>query len=273
MDAKINFADRLVGKITKTNSRVCVGLDPRLELIPKSFQGDILKFNKAVIDIVKDIAVCVKPQIAFYEIFGPKGIEIFFETCEYASENGLIVIADIKRSDIADTALYYAKAYLTKNYIDAITLNPFFGSDSLKPFVDVAGENQKGLFVLVKTSNKSSEEIQDKVLDTLITIVHQFSVTLKGDKYSSLGIVVGATHPQQSTEIRKKYRQGFFLVPGYGFQGGNADSVKNCFNEDKFGAIINASRSLTFPKNQNWEKGVGEACLKMKNEINSILCV
>jgi orotidine-5'-phosphate decarboxylase len=262
----------LVKSIKKKKSCICVGLDPRQDLLPKKFNGNILRFNKAVIDLTRDIAVCIKPQIAFYEVLGPKGLGIFYETCEYGASRGLVVIADVKRSDIADTAKYYAKTYLKRDSIDAVTLNPFLGSDSMEPFVEGAAESLKGIFMLVKTSNPSSSEIQDKVRDELIKITKHFAPRLRGKTgYSSMGIVVGATHPEEIVTIRNSYQEGFFLVPGFGFQGGDASMVRAAFNQDGLGAVINASRSITYPANSDWSNGVRDAAIKMRDGINSCL--
>lgn len=289
-----NFADRLAGAIHKKQSCVIVGLDPRLDLIPTSIRKFnsldasaiaqvLLDFNKAIIDIVADDAVGVKPQSAFYEQYGWQGVKSFWETCAYASEKGLITIADVKRGDVPSTAEAYAKAYLESKDIDAITVNPFLGGDSIQPFIKVAKENGKGMFILVKTSNPGSKDFQDKVLSDgkkfyafLAEQVALWGKELTGKNgYSSLGAVVGATFPEESYTLRSLMPQQFFLVPGYGAQGGKAEDIKVSFNKDGLGAIINASRSVIHaykdPNRKDWKDAVRDAVIKMKQEIQSTL--
>jgi len=287
-----NFADRLVEVIRKKQSCVIVGLDPRLDLIPESIRSAksldassiaqiLLSFNKAIIDIVADYAVGVKPQSAFYEQYGWWGVKSFWETCAYAREKGLITIADVKRGDVPSTAEAYAKAYLEPKDIDAITVNPFLGSDSIQPFVKVAKENGKGIFILVKTSNAGSKDFQDKILNDgkkfytfLAGQVALWGKELVGkSSYSSLGAVVGATFPEESRALRSLMPEQFFLVPGYGAQGGKAEDIKASFNKDGLGAVINASRSVIHayqdPNRKDWKDAVRDAVMKMKQDIQN----
>ncbi len=242
-----NAMDRLIKKIKETNNPTVMGLDPRYDMIPESIREKyskdvegackaILEFNKGLIDSVCDIIPAVKPQIAFYEMFGVEGIKVFNETCKYAREKEMIVIADIKRGDIGSTAAGYSNAYLGKTAlgdekvsiydVDFVTVNPYLGIDGVKPFIDDCKEYGKGIFVLVKTSNKSSGELQDLKLEDGRTIYEKVAelVSSWGDElvgeygYSSVGAVVGATYPIQIKELREIMPKTFFLIPGYGAQ-------------------------------------------------------
>ncbi|OHB70551.1 MAG: orotidine 5'-phosphate decarboxylase [Planctomycetes bacterium RBG_16_43_13] len=294
-----NLADRLIRDIKKKRSYVVVGLDPRLELLPASFRRGannakkaaktIERFNRAVIDIVESYAVAIKPQIAFYERWGHSGIGAFKTTCGYGQEKGLLVIGDVKRGDVPSTAEAYAEAYLGKNspvVADAITVNPFFGTDSIEPFTKMAKKTGKGLFILVKTSNPSSAEIQDLRLDGkyLYEILAERTVewgsTLIGKNgYSSVGAIVGATYPSQAKVIRAILQRNFILIPGYGAQGGKAEDLRHYFNPDGLGAIVSASRSITFAYRgqpydkkygeRKWELAVEQAVKNMRDEVNS----
>jgi len=292
-----NFADRLVEAIKAKKSRVVVGLDPRLESLPEEFQRGtakdieragkaILDFNAALIEIVKDHAVAVKPQIAFYEKLGPYGVVAYFATCKCARDNGLLVIGDVKRGDVPDTAKAYSDAHFYAFPADAITVNPFFGSDGMAPFVEGAQKVGGGLFVLVKTSNPKSGEIQDLNVEGSPLYMHlaekvaAWGAPLVGESgYSAVGAVVGATHPKQAAEIRAALPKAFFLVPGYGAQGGKAEDLKACFNPDGLGAVVNSSRGIISAwekdpyKGLPWEKAVAKAVVDMKADINGALGV
>jgi len=275
-----NFADRLIEKINEKNSVVCVGLDPRLNQIPKFIRDKalaenpknklkaaaeaIIEFNKGIIDAVYDLIPIVKPQIAFYELFGEEGIRAFRETIKYAKSKDLLVIADIKRNDIGSTAKAYADAHFgevdvfdDKEFIfdaDAITVTPYLGWDGIKPFIEVCNKHGRGIFVLVKTSNPSSGDLQDLCMkdgNTVYEIIGNFVDSWGADEigekgYSSVGAVVGATYPGQAKQLRKIMPNAFFLVPGYGAQGGGAEDVKPSFNKDSLGAIVNSSRGIIF---------------------------
>lgn len=275
-----NFADRLIEKIREKKSVICVGLDPRLNQIPqfirdralsenpknklKAAAEAIIEFNKGIIDEIHDLVPIVKPQIAFYELFGEEGIRAFRETIKYAKEKGLLVIADVKRNDIGSTAKAYADAHFgevdvfdEKEFIfdaDAITVTPYLGWDGIKPFVEVCKKYGRGIFILVKTSNSSSGDLQDLCMkdgNTVYEIIGNFvdswgANEIGEEGYSSIGAVVGATYPKQAKQLRKIMPNAFFLVPGYGAQGGGADDVKPCFNKDGLGAVVNSSRGITF---------------------------
>ena len=301
-----NAMDKLINKIKETNNPTVMGLDPRYDMIPESIRTKysediegackaILEFNKELIDSVYDIVPAVKPQIAFYEMFGAEGIKVFNETCKYAKQKGMIIIADIKRGDIGSTAAGYSNAYLGKTPIgeekvsiydvDFVTVNPYLGIDGVKPFIDDCKEYGKGIFILVKTSNKSSGELQDLKLENGTTIyekvaelVNSWGEELVGEYgYSSVGAVVGATYPIQIKELREIMPKTYFLIPGYGAQGGKAEDIALGF-KDGIGGIVNASRSLMSAyKSDRWkdkysEKEFGKAtraeAIRMRDELN-----
>ncbi|MFC1525049.1 orotidine-5'-phosphate decarboxylase [Planctomycetota bacterium] len=300
-----HFTDRVIELTKRKRSCLIVGLDPRLELIPHPLKKRIqnihkisqqnasriiYKFNKMVIDTIHTQIAGVKPQVAFYEKFGHWGIKAFWDTMAYAHKKGLLVIADVKRGDVPSTAQAYAEAYLTKDSpIDAITVNPLLGKDSLAPFINLAHVNGKGLFVLVKTSNPGSKDFQDLVLHNskkyyawVAQRINQWGNSLKGQKgYSLLGAVVGATFPQEASQLRRILTNNIFLVPGYGAQGAQAQDLKACFKNDKTGALINASRSITYayrklsnqPKNdlKFYAITIKQAVIKANREINQLI--
>lgn len=295
-----NFADRLIEEIKKKKSCVVCGLDPMWDSIPgkiksefKSSGAALFKFNKSIIDAVCDVVVAVKPQLAYYEQYGVNGMIAFKATVEYAQKKGLLVIADGKRNDIGSTSKAYANAFLAKSNImdgsfecDALTVNPYLGWDGIKPFVEVCNEYNKGIFALVKTSNPSSGELQDLVLqngntiyETVASLVDKWGEGSIGTYgYSSVGAVVGATYPEQAAKIRELMPRSIILVPGYGAQGGNAKSVAVNFNKDGLGAIVNASRSILYAyKSDIWssiydENSFDEAAraeaITMRDDIN-----
>ena len=280
-----NMTDKLLKKIDETRCPCVVGLDPRIEQIPSFLKEHkkhdpnqkravaeiFLEFNQLIIDQIKDVVPAVKPQIAFYEQYGHYGLKAFEDTVKYAQENGLIVIGDAKRNDIGSTAQGYAKAFLGKVKgandqeikgidVDYLTVTPYLGSDGVKPFIDVCKQYHKGIFCLVKTSNPSSGELQDKniekenktIYELVAEYVAQSGSDLIGVKgYSSIGAVVGATYPEQAKKLRKLMPKTMFLVPGYGAQGGGAADVVPCFNEDGYGAIVNSSRGIIFAYKQD----------------------
>jgi orotidine-5'-phosphate decarboxylase len=273
------FVDRLIEKIKEKNNPTCLGLDPKIEYVPtfikekafsefgvntKGAASAILEFNKKIIDATFDIVPVVKPQLAYYEMYGIEGLIAFDETVKYAKTKDLIVIADGKRNDIGSTAESYSSAFLGETIIDgkikekifdvdALTVNPYLGVDGIKPFIDDCKKFQKGIFILVKTSNKSSGQIQDlmssygtkSIYEIVAEYVEEWGKNLVGKYgYSSVGAVVGATYPNQAKILRKTMKNAYILVPGYGAQGGSARDVANNFNSDGLGAIVNASRSI-----------------------------
>lgn len=274
---KENIADKLLDCIDKKTNPCIVGLDPALDQIPdhlkkskdrNSFEAVrdvIIEFNKLIINAVEDIVPAVKIQTAFYEAYGSKGIEALEETIIYAKSKGLIVIEDAKRNDIGSTAKAYAEGHLGKVMlndgelassfdVDMITVNPYLGSDSIEPFIEACKKYEKGIFILAKTSNKSSREIQNKTTKkgkTIYEIVAQYideaGKDMIGERgYSAIGAVVGATYPREAKKLRKQMPKTIFLAPGYGAQGGKAKDITHCFNSDGYGAIISSSRGIIF---------------------------
>lgn len=268
---------RLIEGIKKKNAPVVVGLDPTLSNIPKKIldkaikeRGEtleaasdaIIEYNKTIVDGICDLVPAVKPQIAMYEQFGIPGLTAFTETVNYCRKKGLIIIGDVKRGDIGSTSTAYAKAHLGKVKIgnteipvfneDFCTVNPYLGSDGIKPFIDECNGNDKGIFVLVKTSNPSSGEFQDRVLhdedSTLYEAVgfkvNEWAKLSMDGTYSNVGAVVGATYPKMGEILRRIMPKSFILVPGYGAQGGSGKDLKPFFNEDGLGAIVNSSRGI-----------------------------
>ena len=306
------FIDRLIESIKEKNNSSVIGLDPKIEYVPaqikeKNFKEygvnakgaaeAILEFNKKIIDAIYDLVPAVKPQVAYYEMYGLEGLRVFDETVKYSKSKGLLVIADGKRNDIGSTAEAYSTAFLGTTPIaegnsqamfdtDALTVNPYLGYDGIKPFVEDCGKYGKGIFILVKTSNKSSGQLQDLVTEQGKTIyqlmaeyVEEWGKPVTGKYgYSSVGAVVGATYPEQAKALRGVMKHAYILVPGYGAQGGTAKDVANSFNEDGLGAIVNASRSVMCAyqsemwKNTYSENNFDEACraevLRMRDDIN-----
>ena len=275
--------DKLIEKIQKTGAPIVVGLDPMMKFVPDHIKktaftqkGETLEgaaeavwlYNKEIIDKTYDLIPAVKPQIAMYEQFGIPGLCAFERTVAYCKEKGLVVIGDIKRGDIGSTSAAYAAAHLGKVQVgsslcagfdeDFVTVNPYLGSDGVQPFIDVCREEQKGIFVLVKTSNPSSGEFQDRMVSTGdITFSEQALYELVGMKveewggqlmgrkgYSSVGAVVGATYPEQGKVLRKVMPHAFILVPGYGAQGASGKDLIHFFDENRLGAIVNSSRGI-----------------------------
>lgn len=279
----------LIEKIKKTNAPIVVGLDPMMNYIPSQITrrafaeyGETLEgaaeaiwqYNKGIVDAVSDLVPAVKPQIAMYEQFGIEGMRAFKRTVDYCKEKGLVVIGDVKRGDIGSTSEAYAVGHLgkvavgSKRYYgfdeDFATVNPYLGSDGIKPFVKVCAEEKKGIFVLVKTSNPSSGEFQDRLVDgrPLYELVGEkvaeWGAECMGNGYSYVGAVVGATYPEQGRILRKVMPKTFILVPGYGAQGGKGADLVHFFNEDGLGAIINSSRGIIAAYKQEQYASYGE---------------
>ncbi len=267
--------NKLVEQIQKKDAPVVVGLDPMLGSVPehltkKAFEeyGETLEgaaeaiwqYNKGIVDAVYDLIPAVKPQVAMYEQFGIPGMIAFKKTVDYCKEKGLVVIGDIKRGDIGSTSTAYAVGHLgkvtvgSKQYYgfdeDFVTVNPYLGSDGVNPFIDVCKEEKKGIFVLVKTSNPSSGEFQDRLIDGRPLYeyvgekVNEWGSQCMGDTYSYVGCVVGATYPEMGKILRKIMPKAYILVPGYGAQGGKASDLAPYFNKDGLGAIVNSSRGI-----------------------------
>ena len=267
--------DRLIEKIQKTGAPVVVGLDPMLSYVPshileasfaqygETLEGAadaVLTYNKGIVDAVCDLIPAVKPQIAMYEQFGVPGMKAFAETVAYCKEKGLIVIGDVKRGDIGSTSAAYASAHLGTVQVgsktcapfdeDFATVNPYLGTDGIEPFLKVCREQDKGIFVLVKTSNPSSGEFQDRLIDGRPLYTHvadqvnEWASSCMGSVYSNVGVVVGATYPEIGAALRKRLPHVFILVPGYGAQGGKGADLAPYFNADGLGAIVNSSRGI-----------------------------
>ncbi len=279
----MHYADRLSARIEKT-SPVCVGLDPILPSLPEGIEKNtagVERFCKGIIDAVKDSAAAVKPQLAYFELLGWEGMKVFFEVCDYAQKKGLIVIADGKRNDIGSTCEAYAEAYLGKDKpIDALTVSPYLGSDGIKPFSDLCAKNNRGIYVLVKTSNPSSGELQDlptgdeAVHEYLAQLVEGWASMALGEKsnLSSIGAVVGATYPEELKYLRTIMPHVPFLIPGYGSQGGTAQDCKPGFLGDGSGAIVNAARSILYAsKGKDWQAAAAKAAETMAGELRKVL--
>ena len=267
--------NKLINKIQKTKAPIVVGLDPMLSYVPEHIQkkafdefGETLEgaaeaiwqFNKEIVDKTYDLIPAVKPQIAMYEQFGIEGLKAYKKTVDYCKSKDLVVIGDIKRGDIGSTSAAYATGHLGKVQVgsktyagfdeDFATVNPYLGSDGVKPFIDVCKQEKKGLFILVKTSNPSSGEFQDQLIngkplyEMVGEKVAQWGEDHMGDSYSYIGAVVGATYPEQGEILRKVMPKSFILVPGYGAQGGKGKDLVHFFNEDGLGAIVNSSRDI-----------------------------
>ena len=276
--------DRLIAAIEAAQNPSVVGLDPTDALVPQqvidSFAQEVaeevedpseipaaqravayFEFNRTIIDAISDVVAVVKPQIAMYEALGPAGVDAYAMTCEYARSQGLYVLGDIKRGDIGSTAAAYAghlrgvgegEAHTDPWHENAITVNPYLGSDGIEPFVEAAKEADKDIFALVRTSNPSSAQIQEleltdgsKLYERVADLVEEWGAeTIGSHGYSRVGAVVGATHPEQGRQLRKRMPHTFFLVPGYGAQGGSGADVAGMFDKNGSGAIVNSSRGI-----------------------------
>lgn len=310
--------NKLVEKIKKTNAPIVVGLDPMMKFVPEHIKkaafaeyGETLEgaaeaiwqYNKGIVDAIYDLVPAVKPQVAMYEQFGIPGMIAFKKTVDYCKEKDLIVIGDIKRGDIGSTSEAYAVGHLGKVQVgsnsfygfdeDFVTVNPYLGSDGVAPFIKVCKEEKKGIFVLVKTSNPSSGEFQDRIVQEeagdgtgkpLYEIVGEkvakWGAECMGASYSYVGAVVGATYPEQGKMLRKIMPKAFILVPGYGAQGGKGADLVHFFDEDGLGAIVNSSRGIIAAYQQEQYAGYGgegyadasrAAVLAMKEDIAGAL--
>lgn len=301
--------DKLVKKIKETKAPIVVGLDPMLSYVPEYIKktafdeyGETLEgaaeaiwqYNKGIVDAVHDLIPAVKPQIAMYEQFGLEGLKAFKKTVDYCKSKDMVVIGDVKRGDIGSTSESYAIAHLGRVTVgskriaafdeDFATVNPYLGTDGIKPFVDVCREEKKGIFVLVKTSNPSSGEFQDRLIDgkPLYEIVgekvNEWGSDCMGNDYSYVGAVVGATYPEQGELLRKVMPKAYILVPGYGAQGGKGSDLAHFFNKDGLGAIVNSSRGIIAAFKQekyakfgaeHYAEASRQAALDMIEDINS----
>ena len=299
--------DRLMEKIVETQNPTVVGLDPKLDYVPEYIKNEafsedgytlkaagkaLFRFNKGIIDAICDIVPAIKPQAAYYEMYGYYGVKALAKTIEYAKSKGIYVITDGKRNDIGATMEAYTNAHLGTVKVgdrvlepfgaDALTVNGYLGSDGIEPLLEACRIYDKGIFVLVKTSNKSSGELQDRLIDGKPVYEIMGEMCEKwGERapgaygYTSVGAVVGATYPEQLKEMREKLPHTFFLVPGYGAQGGGAEGVAKAFDKNGRGAIVNSSRAVmcAYKKEECDEKEYAAAalreCVRMKNDIVS----
>lgn len=266
------ITDRLIERIIELQNPTCVGLDTSFDYLPDDMRAGakdfsdvaerIFYFNKKLVDTLCGIVPSVKVQIAYYEMYGAEGLKAYRETLSYAAEKGLVVIADAKRNDIGSTAACYSRAFLGETSVegarfsafpsDYVTVNGYLGTDGIVPFVEDCKERDKGIFVLVKTSNPSSGELQNLLLENgtpvyeyMGGLVEKWGESTVGKYgYSAVGAVVGATHPEEAARLRKKLPHTFFLIPGYGAQGGSAEMLRCCFGKDGLGGVVNNSRGI-----------------------------
>lgn len=271
------FSDKYIEKVIATHSHLCVGLDPILDKYPtyllqeaaekygktpKGAAYAILTFNKLVIDLIDGKVPAIKPQLAYFEKYGADGLQAFWDTVDYAHEKGLLVIADAKRGDIGTTSEAYAKAFFKGScddwmakscYVDAVTVNPFLGSDGVNPFVEVGHETGSGTIILVKTSNPSSGELQDKetvggdrVSELVCDYINEYGTKVGKYGYSDLAAVIGATYPEEVAKFRKLLPKSLFLMPGIGYQGGDVTLLESAFDDKGTGVIIPCSRAINY---------------------------
>ena len=302
--------DRLIDRIIELQNPTCVGLDTNFDYLPDDMKMDksgdeittfetaterITEFNMNIIDKICDIVPAVKVQVAYYEMYGYEGLKAFDYTLNYARGRGMIVIADCKRNDIGSTASCYSKAYLGSTCVngkkikslpaDMLTVNGYLGSDGITPFVDDIKANDKSIFALVKTSNPSSGELQnlklengEYVYERMGALVNEWGKDTVGKYgYSEVGAVVGATHPEEAEKLRKQLPNTFFLIPGYGAQGGNAQMLKVCFDSHGLGGIVNNSRGIicAYKKPEysgmNYYDAARAACIAMQQDLQSAI--
>ena len=296
------ITDKLIDGIIAMQNPTCVGLDTLFDYLPNDMRAGaktfedvaerVLEFNKKIIDSVYDIVPSVKVQIAYYEMYGAAGMKAYYETLKYATAKGLVVIADAKRNDIGSTASCYAKAFLGETQVndntlkafpsDYVTVNGYLGSDGIVPFVEECEKHDKGIFVLVKTSNPSGAEIQNMVLDNGMPmyeyvggLVEKWGESTIGSYgYSAVGAVVGATHPTEAARLREVLPHTFFLIPGYGAQGGKAEMLKSCFAANGLGGVVNNSRGILCAYKKNggtYYDAAREACVAMQKDLSSVI--
>lgn len=296
------ITDRLIEKIIDMQNPTCVGLDTLFDYLPDemragvtTFEGvaeRVFEFNKKLIDTVRDVVPSVKVQIAYYEMYGVAGMKAYEETLKYAAEKDLVVIADAKRNDIGSTAACYAKTFLGETAVegktakafpsDYVTVNGYLGTDGIAPFVEECEKRDKGIFVLVKTSNPSGAEVQNLVLENgkpmyehMGDLVERWGESTVGKYgYSAVGAVVGATHPTEAARLRETMPHTFFLIPGYGAQGGNAQMLKSCFKADGLGGVVNNSRSILCAYRKNggtYYEAARAACIAMQKDLSETI--
>lgn len=298
------ITDQLIEKIIHLQNPTCVGLDTLFDYLPDdmkagvtTFEGvaeRVFDFNKKLIDTLCDIIPSVKVQIAYYEMYGVAGMKAYEETLKYAAEKGLVVIADAKRNDIGSTAACYAKTFLGETAVngnalkafpsDYVTVNGYLGTDGIAPFVEECESKNKGIFVLVKTSNPSGAEVQNLVLEDGVPmyekmgdLVEKWGESTIGEYgYSAVGAVVGATHPIEAARLRQTMPHTFFLIPGYGAQGGNAEMLKSCFKANGLGGVVNNSRGILCAYKKlggTFYEAARAATIAMQKDLSSVIGV
>lgn len=304
----MNIMEKMSERISAMKNPTVAGLDTRMEYLPEEFVKGIMpngihsfeeaaqaiyQYNVRLIDALCDIVPAVKVQVAYYEMYGPAGMEAYEKTIRYAHEKNMLVMADVKRNDIGTTAACYANAYIGKTELpdgaqrgfssDMATINPYLGVDGIKPFTDACRENGTGVFVLVKTSNPSSGQLQDMkfedgrtLYEAVADLVEEWGEETRGETgYSAVGAVVGATYPQQGVALRERMPHTFFLVPGYGAQGATGADIAGCFDGNGGGAIVNASRSIlcAWKKREGmpFDEAAREEALRMREDLRSSL--
>ena len=296
------ITDRLIEEIIAMQNPTCVGLDTLFDYLPDEMKAGVttfdgvaervFEFNKKLIDTLYGIVPSVKVQIAYYEMYGVAGMKAYEETLKYANEKGLVVIADAKRNDIGSTASCYAKAFLGETQVnstassafpsDFVTVNGYLGTDGIAPFVEECESKDKGIFVLVKTSNPSSGELQNLMLENGKTVFEYMGglvekwgeSTIGKYGYSAVGAVVGATHPTEAKRLREILPHTFFLIPGYGAQGGNAQMLKSCFGENGLGGVVNNSRGILCAYKKNggtYYEAAKNACIAMQKDLSEVI--
>ena len=291
----MNFADKITLKTREIGSPLCLGLDPHHNLIPKLFKKNsqslslknVENFLFEIINIAKNKVVAIKPQVAFFEQWGPDGMSLLVKVSKLAKENDILVIMDAKRGDIGSTSEAYAKAWLGEKSpfgANALTVNPWMGLETLFPFIEAANESNSGIFILLKTSNTGSKDIQDLLVNNRAVFLHLADLIQKDTStnlgkfgYSNIGVVVGATQPKDARLIRKILPKSLFLIPGFGAQGANAsEAVSGLILKNKIyeGGLINSSRSILFPKDSynlnhslKWKEKIVSALKKITNEL------
>src|SRR3954470_3277526 len=274
-----SFADRLAAEVERKRSQLVVGLDPQVDLMPVELRGDVARFCCGLVDAVAPHAVAVKPQLAFFEALGPAGMAAFDEVCIYARRAGLIVIADGKRGDIGSTARAYAEAYLEGEppRADALTVNPYLGRESVEPYLAAARRNNTGIFVIVKTSNAGAD-VQDVVLKDgramwhhVASLVAEWGEDLVGETgLSSVGAVVGATHPRAVAEARRLMPRSILLLPGVGAQGGRPADLTRAFQSGPASALVAASRSVIYAfrdTGSDYREAAGAEAARLKRDV------
>ena len=286
-----SFGDRVAEAVEHKRSQLIVGLDPRLDLLPVELRGDahvarsaaadaVARFCSGIADAVAPHAVGVKPQLAFFEALGADGLRAFEQVCAYARSAGLLVIADGKRGDIGSTARAYAAAYLEGDtpVADALTVNPYLGRDSLEPFIGACRREGGGIFCLVKTSNEGGGDVQDVRLSDggllwqhVARLVAELGEDLVGEHgLSSIGAVVGATHPRAVGEARRLLPRSILLLPGIGAQGASAADVARAFTSGPASALVTASRTVIYgfrSSGEDWRSAAAHEAARLKSEI------